>query len=150
MFMKRTFFLVLFFAAVANAQTVTVGSAGAQCGQTVSIPVSIDAVSGMLSLEFRIAYDTARVTPGAVTAGALTSGFSISSNAAGGVLHVAMASGTPVSGNGTVANVSFAAAAGATGSVPLTISNVLVNDAAHGGNSGALSLTCVHPPAAPV
>src|SRR5205814_10446501 len=96
--MKRLFVLALFLTVTANAQTVTVGSNSGQCGQTVSIPVTIDAVSGMLSLELRIAYDTARVTPGAVTAGSLTSGFSVSSNAAGGVLHVAMASGTPVSG----------------------------------------------------
>src|SRR5207247_7529979 len=148
--MKRHPALVFLAAAVANAQTVTVGNSSGQCGQAVSVPVTIDSVSGMLSLELRIAYDAARVTPGAVTAGALTSGFSLSSNATGGVLHVAMASGTPVSGGGTVANVMFTAIADATGSVPLTISNVLVNDAARAGNPGALSLTCVHLPGIPM
>ena len=64
--MRRSFFLAIFFAAVAaNAQTVTVGSDVGQCGQTLSVPISIDTVPGLLSLEFRIAYDVARVTPGA-------------------------------------------------------------------------------------
>jgi hypothetical protein len=147
--MKKIFLLAILYAAAASAQTVTVGSSSGQCGQMVSIPVTIDVVSGMLSLEFRVAYDTARLTPGAVTAGALTSGFSISSNATGGVLHVAMASGSPLSGGGTVANITFTAAGDATGTVPLAISNVLVNDIARSGNAGALSLTCVHPPGSP-
>src|SRR5881394_3544771 len=102
--MRRAASVIVFLLAMtAGAQTVTVGSGSGQCGQTVSLPVTIDAVAGMLALEFRIAYDTARLTPLSVTAGSLTSGFSISSNAVGGVLRVAMASGTAASGGGSVA-----------------------------------------------
>jgi hypothetical protein len=148
--LKKAFsFVVFFIAASASAQTVSAGSGSGQCGQTLSIPVSVDAVSGMLALEFRVAYDTARLTPGTVTAGTLTSGFSISSNVTGGVLRVAMASGTPVSGGGAVANIAFTAAASATGSVPLIVSDVLINDVPRSGTPGELALTCLQPPAAP-
>jgi cohesin domain-containing protein len=150
MTVKRIIFLFSFlFACSALAQTVSVSNAAAQCGQSVQVPASIDSVSGLLSLEFRIAYDTSRVTPGNVTAGSLTSGFALSSNASGGVLSIAMASGSPVSGSGNVANITFNVAANASGNAPLTISHVLVNDAARSGNSGALTLTCLQPPDAP-
>jgi hypothetical protein len=144
---------ILFLALLASsaaAQTVTVGGGSAECGQNTSVPVLIDSVSGLLALEFSVAYDPARVTPGAVTAGTLTSGFSVSSNAAGGVLSVAMASGTAVSGAGTVANIAFTVSNNATGNVPLTISDVLVNDVARGGNSGTLSVSCNPAPDSPV
>lgn len=141
--------VLLCLAPTGIAQIVSVGSTAGQCGQTVSVPVTIDAVSGLLSLEFRVAYDAARLAPASVTAGPLTSGFSVSNNASAGVLRVAMASGTPVSGAGTVANLSFTAAATATGSVPLAISDVLVNDVPRNGNGGAVMLTCVQAPGAP-
>ena len=151
--MKRlavAFVVCLAFACGAIAQTVSVGSASGQCGQSVNVPVSIDSVSGLLSLEFRIAYDPARLTPTSVTVGSLTSGFALSFNAAGGVLSVAMATGSAVSGSGTVANVAFTASADASGNVPLAMSNVLVNDVARSGIAGALALTCLQSPAAPV
>ncbi len=148
--MKRILLFALLIASSAAAQTVTAGSGSGQCGQSVSVPVSIDSVSGLLSLEFRVAYDTARLTPGTVTGGALTSGFSVSSNAIGGVLRVAMAMGTPVSGSGTVANIAFNVTAEASGSVPLAVSNVLVNDVARGGGAGTLALSCVHLPQTPI
>lgn len=104
----------------------------------------------MLSLEFRIAYDTTQLSSPAVTTGTLTSNFSVSSNASGGLLRVAMASGTPVSGSGTVANVSFAIAGSATGNSSLMISNILVNDTARSGNPGVLTIDCLQPPGPPV
>jgi hypothetical protein len=131
------------------AQTVTIGTSAAQCGQSVSVPVSIDNVSGLLSLEFRVSYDRTMLTMSNVTAGSVTSGFALSSNVAGGQLHVAMASGTPAGGAGTVANILFNVNASAGGALPLTISNVLVNDVAHTGAGGAVNVTCLHAPAAP-
>src|SRR5260370_3495887 len=111
-----------FLAATAAAQTVSVGTTSTQCGQAISVPVTIDNVSGMLSLEFRIAYDPARLTPTSVAAGTLTTGFSISSNPAGGVLLVAMASANAVSGTRTVATLGFSVAGPSTSHVPLPIS----------------------------
>lgn len=150
--MKKALVLIFIVVAVttgAAAQTLSVGSPSAHCGQQLTVPVTIDSVSGMLSLEFRVAYDTTQLTSTSVTAGSLTSGFSVSSNASGGVLRVAMASGTPVSGGGTVANLSFNVASNATGNAALTISNILVNDNPRSGGSGAASITCVQPPGAP-
>jgi hypothetical protein len=148
MIVKKLLFLVVFaISTTAVAQTVTVGSPSAHCGQQITVPVTVDSVSGMLSIEFRIAYDTARLTSPSVTAGSLTSSFSVSSNVSGGVLRVAMASGSPVSGGGTVANISFNVASAATGNVALSFSNVLVNDVARSGNSGAISIDCLQPPA---
>jgi hypothetical protein len=141
---------IIFLATAATAQTVSVGTTSAQCGAATSVPVTIDNVSGMLSLEFRIAYDPVRLMPTSITAGTLTSGFSISSNPAGGVLRVAMASGSAVSGGGSVATIGFSVAGAATGNVPLTISSVLVNDVSHGGTDGAINITCLAPPAVPV
>src|SRR5438552_3015842 len=135
-------------AASAVAQTVSVGSSNGQCGQSVTVPVSIDSVSGLLSLEFRMAIDPA-VTVTNVAAGTLTSTFAVSSNVVGGQLRVAMATGSPVSGSGTVAMLTFSVASLASGSIPLTISNVLVNDVARTGVSGAIGVTCLHAPAAP-
>ena len=149
--MRRILALMLFGTALsASAQTVIVGSPSAHCGQQVSVPVTVDSVSGMLALEFRIAYDPALLSAPAATAGSLTSGFSISSNASGGTLRVAMASGTPVSGGGTVANLTFNVASGATGAANLAISNVLVNDAPRAGSPGTISITCLQPPDPPV
>src|SRR5205814_2291268 len=107
-------FALIFLALTAGAQTVTVSNANGRCGQRVTVPLSIDNASGMLSLEFRIAYDTNLLAIADVTAGTLTSNFAMSWNATGGVLHVAMASGTPVSGAGTVANIAINVSQGAT------------------------------------
>ena len=98
--MKKLSLLLLFLvAATAGAQTVSVGAPAGHCGQSVTVPVSIDSVSGMLSVEFRIAFDNAALTVASVTAGTLTSSFATSSNVTGGnSLRVAMASGSPVSG----------------------------------------------------
>ncbi|MEA2238881.1 MAG: Cohesin domain [Thermoanaerobaculia bacterium] len=149
MTVKNLLFLIsLTISTAAFGQTVTVGSPSAHCGQQVNVPVTIDSVSGMLSLEFHIAYDAARLTSPAVTAGSLTSSFSVSSNVSGGVLRVAMASGSPVSGGGGVANISFTVASTATGNVPVDISNVLVNDVARSGSSGMVAVDCLQPPSA--
>jgi len=147
---KRLLSLIVFFiAAAAAAQSVSVATQTGRCSQSVAVPVSIDAASGMLSLEFRIAFDTTALTVSNVSAGTLTSSFALSSNVVGNSLRIAMASGTPVSGSGTVANVTFTIGATATGNSPLTISNVLVNDVARSGASGAVTITCPQPPAAP-
>jgi hypothetical protein len=149
MIVKRLLFLVLFVISTsAAAQTVTVGSPSAHCGQQLNVPVTIDSASGMLSLEFHLAYDTTRLTSPSVTAGSLTSSFSVSSSVSGNVLRVAMASGSPVSGGGVVANISFTVASAATGSAPLSISGVLVNDVARSGNSGTATIDCLQPPSA--
>src|SRR5712692_1547958 len=150
--LKRIFLpaLIAAVAAAANAQTVTVGSVSVHCGDQIEVPVTVDSVSGMLSLEFRVAYDTARLTFTNAATGALTSGFSLSSNASGGVLRVAMASGTPVSGGGAVANLTFTAASAVSSFSTLTISNVLINDNPRAGNSGAANITCLQPPDAPL
>lgn len=151
--MKKLIFISLIAIAISSAawaQTVSVASPAAHCGQQVNVPVSVDSVSGMLSIEFRIPYDATHLLSPTVTAGSLTSGFSVSSNASGGVLRVAMASGTPVSGGGTVANISFSVAGGTTGSFALPISNVLINDTARNGNAGAVTADCLQPPGAPV
>ena len=141
--------IVLALATVsAVAQTVSVGTINGQCGQSVSVPVSIDSVSGLLSLEFRAAIDPS-ITSTSVAAGTLTSSFAISSNVVGGQLRVAMASGTPVSGGGTVAMLTFNVASSVSGTIPLAISNVLVNDVTRSGVNGAINVTCPHPPAAP-
>ena len=147
--MKKFLFLIGFtLTTSAFAQTVSVGSPSAHCGQQVTVPVTVDSVSGMLSVEFRIAYDTTRLSAPVVTAGSLTSNFSVSSNVSAGVLRVAMASGTPVTGGGTVGNVSFSAASSATGSASLAISNVLINDTPRSGNSGSVTIDCMQPPGA--
>jgi hypothetical protein len=147
--MKTIAFILLFsVAAAAGAQTVSVGSPSGRCGQSVTVPVSIDSASGLLSVEFRIAFDNAALTVANVTPGTLTSNFALSQNAGGNSLRVAMASGTPVSGSGTIANVTFNVGAAASGTSALTISNVLVNDAPRNGTSGAAAITCPHAPAA--
>lgn len=150
--MKSILFLIAIVAASASAfaQTVSVGSASAHCGQQVTVPVTINSASGMLSLEFRIGYDATQLTSPVVTAGALASGFSISQNASNGVLRVALASGTPVSGTGVVTNIAFTVSSSASGAFPLSIANILVNDTARSGNPGALTIDCLQPPAAPV
>src|ERR1051326_28035 len=148
--MRKTLFVVLFFASsILSAQTVTLGTSAAQCGQSVSVPVTIDNVSGLLSVEVRVPYDTTLLTMSNVTVGSLTSGFALSSNIVNGQLRVAMASGTPVSGGGTVANIFFNVNAAASGPLPLTISNVLVNDASRSGVNGAVNATCLAAVAAP-
>jgi len=148
--MRKTLFIVLLFVStILSAQTVTIGTSAAQCGQSVSVPVTIDNTSGLLSVEFRVSYDTTLLTMSNVTVGTLTSGFALSSNIVSGQLRIAMASGTPVSGAGTVANILFNVNGSASGSLPLTISNVLVNDASHSGVNGAVNVMCLHAPAAP-
>src|SRR5436853_2642754 len=98
------------FSVSAFAQTVTVGSIGAQCGQSVSVPVSIDNVSGLLSLEFRVAIDPS-LTLSNVTAGTLTSSFSVSSEVVAGQVRVAVGAGKPGSGGGTEGGVNVKLAA---------------------------------------
>jgi len=141
--MKKLACLLLFLATTAGAQTVSVGAPAGRCGQSVTVPVSIDNVSGLLSVELRIAFDNAALTVANVAPGTLTSGFATSSNVVGGnSLRIAMASGSPVSGSGTIANVTFNVAAAASGTAALTISNVLVNDAPRNGTSGAVAIAC--------
>jgi len=140
--------LLLFVAATATAQTLSVATPAARCGQSVTVPVSIDSVSGLLSVEFRIAFDNASLTVANVAPGTLTSNFALSSNPTANSLRVAMASGTAVSGSGTIANITFNVANAAAGAAALTISNVLVNDVPRSGNSGSLAIACPHPPAA--
>ena len=71
--MKRILVTIVLALAAASAvaQTVSVGTINGQCGQSVSVPVSIDNVSGLLSLEFRVAIDPS-ITSTNVAAGTLT------------------------------------------------------------------------------
>jgi hypothetical protein len=131
-------------------QTLTVGSPTTKCGDTVNVSVSISSTSGLLAVQFDIAYDKNKVTATNVVLGSLTSTFSPASNlATPGIVKVALASGTPVSGSGTVASITFKAHASASDAVPLTISNILVNDVARSGNGGTITISCVQPPEAP-
>ncbi|MCG3190927.1 MAG: hypothetical protein DIJKHBIC_00150 [Thermoanaerobaculia bacterium] len=129
----------------ARAATLTVASVSASCGSQVTVPVTIDSVSGLLAAQFQVAYDPSRLTPGnpAAAAGILTAGFSISSNASGGAITIAMASGTAISGSGTVALLNFTVAANAPpGPILLSISKAFVNDAATGTHEGAVNVSC--------
>lgn len=141
----RRLFLPLLFVLVslnASASTLQVGAVAGECGKSVIVPVSVDQAAGMLAIEFRISFDSAKVTFETATSTGVTSGFSLASNVAGSTLTVAMASGTAVSGSGPIANLTFRVGAGVAGNVPLTLSNGAINDVSTVGTSGQVSATC--------
>ncbi|MCM2314525.1 MAG: cohesin domain-containing protein [Thermoanaerobaculia bacterium] len=146
-----TFALALTFVAAfeAGAQTLSVGSVSARCGQTIQMPVTMSGASGLLALEFRLYYDASKLTLNSVVAGSLTSGFSLASNGGPGSVKVAMATGSGVSGSGSVAVASFTMAPAAEGESALALSEILVNDAPGSGSGGSVSIDCTQPPAAP-
>ncbi len=141
--------VAVLLAMTAGAQTVTVGSVSVRCGESVDVPVTISAVSGLLSIQFDVTYDSSKLQPTQVTSGALTSGFSLASNITSTQIKIAMASGSPVSGSGRVATIRFTAGSAATGTSSLPISGILVNDVAKGGVNGTATITCPQPPTAP-
>ena len=138
----------LLLAVPARATTMTVASVTGQCGSQVTVPVSVDSVSGMLALEFSISYDSSKLTFSDATVGTLTNGFTISSHATGGVLKVAMASGSDVSGSGSVAIITFSIANTASGNIPLGLSNATVNDVPVTSAGGSVTVNCATAPGA--
>lgn len=136
--------LAVLSSATATGAGLTVGTASAPCGGQVSIPVTVDDASGLLAVQFRLAFDAAKLTAGAVSTGPITSGFSLSSSASGGVLSVALASGSPApTGSAVVVNLGFTVGpAVAAGPVALTISAVLLNDVPSSGQSGSITVSC--------
>lgn len=150
-FVGTTIFLMLLFAGPALAQSVTVGSVSVECGQSAQVSVSIESTSGLLAVQFDIAYDAALLQVSNVQTGSVTSGFSIASNISGGVIKIAMASGSPAPpGGGVIATFAVRVGSGASpGTSTLAISNVLVNDVTKVGHDGTVTIGCLQPPSAP-
>jgi hypothetical protein len=145
----RFVLLSVFLTLTLQAQTVSVGSVTAQCGQSVTVPVTISSATGMLALEFRVSWTSPALTFTGATTGSRTSSFALTHHQSGNSLRVAMASGTAASGSGGVANLSFAIAPATVATIPLAISDILVNDVSAQGSGGAIESGCSAPPAAP-
>jgi len=125
-----------------RGQSVTAGSVRAPCGKTIRVPVTVENVSGLVALEFRLDYDASLLTAKSVMTGDLTTGFHVASNLQSGWAKVAMATGNAVAGGGSAAIIVFEVAANVAGDAPLALSQVLLNDTAVEPADGTVTIEC--------
>jgi hypothetical protein len=129
-----------------TSATLSVGGVVAACNSSVNVPISISAVQGLTSVDFRVAFDASKLSVDTVKFGALTdpwftSGSGSFDKAQSGSVRITL-SGPALSGSGPVAIIVFKTAATASGTVNLTMNSVQVNSAASTGTAGTASITC--------
>ena len=96
-----------------------------------TIPVTTDSLNGrgIISFDFKVAYNPAVVTPiGVDKTGTLTSGFTITTNNSGGVLTVSGFGFAPLTGSGTLINLKFISFGGISTTSGLNFNNFQYNN----------------------
>ncbi|MCP4643781.1 MAG: hypothetical protein GY851_25270, partial [bacterium] len=122
------------WAVQADAVTVRIPTdLGAGPDDVISIPVSVDAVSGLVGYYFELAYDGAVLSYEGVSAGSLTASWGTpSANPQTGIVRVAAAGATAVNGAGSLAVIQLRVRADMTDGATsfLNLQGVQLNDGA--------------------
>lgn len=98
-------------------------------GSTVSVPVRIESVSGLLSAELHVSYDPDILSLKGVSLGEFSQGLALSSNSDTlGSLLVALAGGEALSGSGEIILIDFLVTGDPGETSPLAFASVALND----------------------
>jgi alpha-tubulin suppressor-like RCC1 family protein/subtilisin family serine protease len=93
---------------VSEGVEVTIPNVTGNTGDVIEVPVLINNVSGLRSLDFKVKFDSNLLSVESITHGNLTKNFSLASNKnTSGEVQISMASPTAVNGSGSVALVTF-------------------------------------------
>jgi uncharacterized protein YjdB/subtilisin family serine protease len=96
------------FTFISEGVEVTIPNVTGNTGDVIEIPVLINNVTGLRSLDFKVKFDPTLLSVENVALGNLTNKFSLASNKnVSGEVQISMASSTAVNGSGTIAMVSF-------------------------------------------